>query len=62
MAELDKYEYKLKVDQMKSLAAEEKYEEAVEIVDSINWRKIKNINALVKAGEIYEQGGSSHCI
>ena len=57
MAELDKYEYKLKVDQMKSLAAEGKYEEAVEIVDSINWRKIKNINALVKAGEIYEQVG-----
>lgn len=54
---MDKYEYKLKVDQMKSLAAEEKYEEAVEIVDSINWRKIKNINALVKAGEIYEQVG-----
>lgn len=42
---------------MKSLAAEGKYEEAVEIVDSINWRKIKNINALVKAGEIYEQVG-----
>lgn len=54
---MDKYEYKLKVDQMKSLAAEGKYEEAVEIVDSINWRKIKNINALVKAGEIYEQVG-----
>ena len=37
MAELDKYEYKLKVDQMKSLAAEGKYEEAVEIVDSITF-------------------------
>lgn len=54
---MDKYEYKLKLDQMKSLAAEGKYEEAAEVVDSINWRKIKNINALVKAGEIYEKVG-----
>jgi len=54
---LDKYEYKLKLDQMKSLTAEGKYEEAAEIADTINWRKIKNINALVKVGEIYEKVG-----
>ena len=57
MAEFDKYEYKLKLDQMKSLTAEGKYEEAAEIADTINWRKIKNINALVKVGEIYEKVG-----
>ena len=55
---MDKYEYKLKLDQMKSLTAEGKYEEAAEIADTINWRKIKNINALVKVGEIYEKVGS----
>lgn len=54
---MDKYEYKLKLDQMKSLTAEGKYEEAAEIADIINWRKIKNINALVKVGEIYEKVG-----
>lgn len=54
---MDKYEYKLKLDQMKSLTAEGKYEEAAEIADAINWRKIKNINALVKVGEIYEKVG-----
>ena len=54
---MDKYEYKLKLDQMKSLTAEGKYEEAAEIADTINWRKIKNINALVKVGEIYEKVG-----
>ncbi len=54
---MDKYEYKLKLDQMKSLTADGKYEEAAEIADTINWRKIKNINALVKAGEIYEKVG-----
>lgn len=54
---MDKYEYNLKMDQMKSLLAEEKYDEAVEIADSINWNKIKNVNALVKAGEVYEKAG-----
>lgn len=54
---MDKYEYKLKLDQMKSLAAEHNYEKAAEIADTINWNKIKNVNALVKAGEIYEHAG-----
>lgn len=52
---MDKYEYNLKLDQMKSLYAEEKYDEAADIADTINWNKIKNVNALVKAGEIYEK-------
>lgn len=52
---MDKYEYSLKLDQMKSLYAEEKYEDAADIADTINWNKVKNVNALVKAGEIYEK-------
>lgn len=52
---MDKYEYNLKLDQMKSLYAEERYEDAADIADTINWSKIKNVNALVKAGEIYEK-------
>ncbi|MCC8168194.1 MAG: tetratricopeptide repeat protein, partial [Clostridiales bacterium] len=54
---MDKYEYNLKLDQMKSLCAEGSYAEAAEIADTVNWNKIKNVNALVKAGEIYEQMG-----
>ena len=50
---MDKYEYKLKSDQMKALAAEGEYAAAAEIADSINWRKVKNVNSLVKAGDIY---------
>ena len=57
MAKLDKYEYNLKLDQMKSLVAEKKYKEAAEIADTINWRKIKNVTALVRAGEVYENVG-----
>lgn len=52
---MDKYEYNLKLDQMKSFYAEGKYESAAEVADSINWNKIKNVNALVKAGEVYEK-------
>lgn len=52
---MDKYEYNLKLDQMKSLVAEGNYQAAAEIADTINWRKIKNVTALVRAGEIYEQ-------
>lgn len=54
---MDKYEYKLKLDQMKSLTAERNYEAAAEIADSINWHKIKNVNALIKVGEIYAKTG-----
>lgn len=54
---MDKYEYKLKLDQMKSFTAENNYKAAEEIADSINWQKIKNVNALIKAGEIYEKVG-----
>ncbi len=54
---MDKYEYKLKLDQMKSFTAENNYSAAAEIADTINWHKIKNVNALMKAGEIYEKTG-----
>ena len=52
---MDKYEYNLKLDQIKALSAEKGYMSAAEIADSINWNKIKNVNTLVKIGEIYEK-------
>ncbi|MCM1105351.1 MAG: hypothetical protein NC355_00255 [Blautia sp.] len=52
---MDKYEYNLKLDQMKSLIADEKYQEAAEIADTVNWNKVKNPTALLRAGEIYEK-------
>lgn len=52
---MDKYEYKLKLDELKRLVKEKKYEEASELADSINWRKVKNINSLVLVGEVYTQ-------
>lgn len=54
---MDKYEYKLKLNEIKNLMAKKQYTEAAEIADSINWRKVRNVNALMKAGDIYAQIG-----
>lgn len=52
---MDKYEFKLKADEMKALVSARNYSAAAEIAETINWRKIRNLNALVLAGEIFEQ-------
>lgn len=52
---MDKYEYNLKLDQIKTLCAEESYQSAADIADTINWNKVRNVNALVKVGEVYEK-------
>jgi len=54
---LDKHEYNSKLDQIKTLLAEGKNDEAAEVADSVNWNKVKNVNALVRAGEAYEKVG-----
>lgn len=51
---MDKYEYKLKLDQMKNAFAEGNYHMAEELADSINWKRVRNANSLIKAGEVYE--------
>ena len=51
---MDKCEYKLKLDQMKSAFAEGNYHMAEELADSINWKRVRNANSLIKAGEVYE--------
>ena len=54
---MDKYEYRVKTEQMLEYAEEKQYKKAMEIADTIDWHKIKNVNALIKAGEIYENVG-----
>lgn len=55
VAGVDKYEFKLKVDEMKALVSARNYHAAAEIAETVNWRKIRNLNALVLAGEVFEQ-------
>lgn len=52
---MDKYEYKLKLEQLKNLVAEKDYKTAVEIADTINWRKVKSASTLCMVGEIYDK-------
>ena len=52
---MDKYEYKLKLEQLKSLVESKDYETAAEIADSINWRKVKSSATLFMVGEIYDR-------
>ncbi len=52
---MDRYEYKLKFDEMKTLVAEGKYESAIQIADTVNWKKVSNMGALMLAAEVYEQ-------
>lgn len=54
---MDKYEYKLKLDEIDALVAGGDYTTAAEIADTINWRKVKNINCLIKAAEVYSKKG-----
>ena len=54
---MDKIEFKTKYEEMKDLLAQGKAEEAMDLVDSINWRKVHNVNVLVKASEVCVQAG-----
>ena len=52
---MDKYEYKLKLEQLKNLVQEKDYKTAAEIADTINWRKVKSAAVLCMVGEIYDR-------
>ncbi len=52
---MDKYEYLLKVDQIEKLMKKKDYQMAVQIADTIDWRRIKNLNVLYAVSEAYEK-------
>ena len=54
---MDKYEYKLKLEQLKNLVEAEDYVSAAEMADSINWKKVRSVNTLCMVGKIYEKVG-----
>lgn len=56
---MDKYEYRVKTEKMLEYKAKKSYEKAVEIADSIDWRKIKNVPMLCAVSEIYECMGDN---
>ena len=54
---MDKYEYRIKTEQMLKYAEEKSYRKAMEIADTIDWRKVKNSSMLSTVSEIYENMG-----
>jgi len=54
---LDKYEYRVRTEQMLEYMEQKSYKKAMEIADSIDWRKAKNAAMLCTASEIYEYNG-----
>lgn len=52
---MDKYEYRVKTEQMLEYMEQKAYGKAVEIADTIDWRKVKNASMLCSVSEIYEQ-------
>ena len=54
---MDKYEYKLKLEQIQNLYAAGEYLTAAEMADTINWKKVRSSTTLCMVGEIYEKTG-----
>jgi tetratricopeptide (TPR) repeat protein len=52
---MDKYEYRIKADQIKKLVSEENYVSAMKIADTIDWRRVKNVSMLCVVSDIYEK-------
>ncbi len=52
---MDKYEYHLKADQIEKLVKKKDYEAAAKIADTIDWRRVKNLNMLYVVSEVYEK-------
>lgn len=51
---MDKYEYRIKADAIKSLIAEGDYQSAMEIADEIDWRRVKSVMMLCTISDLYK--------
>ena len=54
---MDKYEYRVKTEQMQEYMEKKQYKKAMEIADTIDWRRVKNVATLNSVSEIYEYNG-----
>ncbi len=54
---LDKYEYRVKTEQMLEYMEKKQYKKAMEIADTIDWRRVKSVSMLNTVSEIYELNG-----
>ena len=54
---MDKYEYRVKTEQMLDHLEKKEYQKAMDIAESIDWRRVKNASMLNTVSEIYEYNG-----
>lgn len=52
---MDKYEFNIKVEQLRKLVNKGDYETALKIVDTIDWKKVRNANLLSMVAQVYEK-------
>lgn len=52
---MDKYEFNIKVEQIKKLVGKSDYETAMKIADTIDWRRVRNTNLLSMVAMVYEK-------
>lgn len=52
---MDKYEFNIKVEQIKKLVNKSDYETAMKIADTIDWKKVRNANLLSMVANVYEK-------
>ena len=51
---MDKFEYKVRADEIKDLISKEKYTQAAEIADTIDWRRVKSVMMLCTISDLYK--------
>lgn len=51
---MDKYEYKVRADEIKSLISDGDYAQAVKIADTIDWRRVKSVMMLCTISDLYK--------
>ena len=51
---MDKYEYKLRSDEIKSLIKQREFQKAVEIADTIDWTRVRSVTTLCTISDLYK--------
>ncbi len=51
---MDKYEYKVRAEQIKTLLESKEYAEAMKVADTVDWRRVKSVSMLCTVSEIYK--------
>lgn len=54
---MDKYEYQLKTEHIRQVAARKEYGEAAKLCDTIDWTKIRDVKMLTLAADVYTAVG-----